>query len=138
MTLQEIKKEHEELYKMYDLGSPKIIKIDILGTKAVLTDSNQGIWGKVVHIKELGKKIAYSLMIELEATGTIWGGFATSQFLPEIEKVLDYDQEDFWLDKEVAKVWVISRIVCNIKRKKGTTYSISYDGDSGMTWFEER
>jgi hypothetical protein len=138
ITLQDIQREHKELEEEFDLGSPKILRVDILDDIAVVTNSNECIWGETCKVQDLGKKVAFSILIELEASSCDFGSWLSKPYYPQYEEILKYKEEDFELNTELCKFWIISRVISNMKREPGKAYMVMYDSDSRMTYTEER
>jgi hypothetical protein len=138
MTLQDIQKEHKELEEEFDLGSPKILRVDILDNIAVVTNSNEFIWGETCKVQDLGKKVAFSILIELEASSCEFGSWLNKPYYPQYEEILKYNEEDFELNTELCKFWTIARVISNMKREPGKAYMVMYDSDTRMTYTQER
>lgn len=136
-ALQDIQKEHKELEEEFGLGSPKILRIDILDNIAVVTNSNECIWGETCKVPDLGEKIAFSILMELSASGCEFGSWLNKPYYPQYEEILKYKEEDFELDVELCKFWIIARVISNMKREQGKVYTVMYDSDSRMTYTQE-
>lgn len=135
--LNEIKKIHELVCDNFDLGSSFTLIITIQGDKAVITNSNDGMWGEEHYTKDIGKIIAETIMLRgLSASGVNYGSFTSNKSLPQFDQILQFTDEDFEFDTEMAKIWTLARVICNSKRDNKTIYEINYCYEADIVCFD--
>lgn len=136
--IETIKKFHKWIFDNFDLGSCLTISISILENTVILTNSNERKWGIKCSIYDIPKHIAETILLHLQSNTISYGSWATQPNLPkQCETILDYKEEDFYLNLELEKLWTITRVICNIDREKNVLYQIDYSAESDITCFKK-
>lgn len=122
---EKMKEYHKYIFDMFDLGSSLTISITIFNDEAIVTNSNQFIWGKECKKTEVGSKLAETILLNLESYRTEFGNWISPQSLPHYKEILKLKEENFEMPLSLMKLWQVARIICNVN-EKNKIYQIDY------------
>ena len=111
--INEFKKYHDYIFKSFDLASPSTMSLTICKEGAFITSSDVKKFGKFCSIKNIGKELAETILLNMEVYSCEFGDWIHDQDLPEASKIKMLKKDDFELDVELLKVWTAARVVAN-------------------------
>ena len=106
------RKLHKKIFDNFDLGSPKMLFLTISKDAGMLFNTKDLSYKKV-KAETLGKEIAETILLSLECSNVEFGDWINKQSLPNLKVIEKLDSEDFYLDVELKKFWIMARIICN-------------------------
>lgn len=133
---EKMKKYHNYIYDMFDLSTGLVISVTIYKDKAIVTNSNDRLWGEECKKTEVGSKLAETILLNLWSKGTEFGTWINNKSLPKYTNILEYKEEDFELPLNLMKYWQILRVICNLDDEE-KIYQVDYYDDSEVILIQE-
>lgn len=128
-------------YKYYDLGSPSMLSLIFSKKGYLIFDSNNldKFSSKYKELKIVGKEIAETILLNLSASGCCFGDWLNSQNLPNPTAIEKLTKDDFYLDVELQKLWIASRVACNniLNKHDNSIYLVDWNNDTNSTMIKK-